>query len=307
MKPERQRHLRLTEQPNPAAGNLDTLPVERVLHIINREDRKIAPAVGRVLPRIAAAVDLAVDALSAGGRMIYLGAGTSGRLGVLDAAECLPTFGTDQVVAVMAGGPRAMFKPTEVSEDDPQLARRDLQRVGLKRRDLLVGISASGRTPYVLGGMRYARRLGSKTVAITCNRDTPMESLADITIAPIVGPEVIAGSTRMKAGTAQKLVLNMLSTATMVRLGRVFSNRMVYVQLKNRKLANRARGIVIEATGASPTRAQAALRMSEGNLPAAMLMVSRGVSLPEARRLLRGANVAALLRASFNKKGSAGL
>lgn len=293
------RRERITEQPNPASASLDTKPTRDILRIMNREDRKVAPAVARVLPEIARAVELAVEALSRGGRLMYLGAGTSGRLGVLDAAECIPTFGTDQVVGVIAGGPQALLRPIEGAEDDPALAVRDLRHRRLNRRDILVGISASGRTPYVIGGMRYARRLGLRTVAVTCNPEAPLRRWADVAIMPVVGPEVVAGSTRLKAGTAQKLVLNMLSTAAMVRLGRVYSNLMVNVQLKNSKLKERGQKILRQLTGASPGSATRALEESGGSLAVALLMLWQGLGAAEARRrLAKGPSVAAVLRAA---------
>jgi len=287
----------VTEQENPASASLDTKSPQEILRLINREDRRVAPAVGKVIPQIAQAVELIVPALSCGGRLIYLGAGTSGRLGVLDAVECLPTFGTEQVIGVLAGGPRAMFRSVEGAEDDPQLALRDLRKIKFSRRDALVGISASGHTPYTLGGLRYARRLGAATVALTCNPDAPMNRLADVAIVPVVGPEVIAGSTRMKAGTAQKLALNMLSTACMTRLGRVFSNWMVGVQLTNKKLQGRAELILMRAAGVSRSRSALALKQAQGKLPVALLMLLQGISRSEAAKILnRGANIAALIR-----------
>ena len=291
------KHERITERQNPVSADLDAKSTLEILRIINREDRKVAPAVSKVIPQIARAAELAIKASAEGGRLVYLGAGTSGRLGVLDAAECIPTFGTDSVVGVMAGAPEAMFRPTEASEDDPSLAVRDLRRVGFNRRDVLVGISASGRTPYVLGGLRYARRLGAKTVALTSNPDAPIKRLADVSIVPVVGPEVIAGSTRMKAGTAQKLVLNMLSTAAMVRLGRVFSNLMINVQLNNDKLRKRARDILVKTTGASPDAAARALEESGRRLPVALLMLAKKVSRQQAAKVLRSApSIAEALR-----------
>ena len=278
---------RVTEQPNPISADLDTKSTREILEIINREDHKVAPAVRKVIPQIARAADLAVQAHRRGGRLIYLGAGTSGRLGVLDAAEVIPTFGTDSIQGVMAGAPESMFRPTEASEDDPRLAVRDLRRIRFGRRDVLVGISASGRTPYVLGGLQYARRLGAKTVALTSNPAAPSRQLSDVAIVPVVGPEVIAGSTRMKAGTAQKLVLNMLSTATMVRLGRVFSNLMIFVELNNQKLRKRGEEILVEVTGSTPDAAARALEKSGGRLPVALLMLIKGVSRREALQLLR--------------------
>jgi N-acetylmuramic acid 6-phosphate etherase len=248
-------------------------------------------------------VDLIVTALKQGGRFVYLGAGTSGRLGVLDAAECIPTFGTDRVVGVLAGAPAAMFRPTEVSEDNPAQAVRDLRRLKFRNRDVLVGISASGHTPYTLGGMRYARRLGAATIALTCNPRSPLSGVANVAIVPVVGPEVIAGSTRMKAGTAQKLVLNMLSTASMVRWGRVFSNLMINVQASNRKLRRRAAAILAKAAGVSSVRAARALEESGRELPTALLMLWKKISKAEAGLLLANApNPAALLRAEWAKR-----
>ena len=291
--------IRVTERANPASASLDTKSTRDILRIINREDHQVAPAVARVIPQIARAVDLIAESLAQGGRLIYLGAGSSGRLGVLDAAECIPTFGTDQVIGLMAGAPEAMFKPTEASEDDPRLAARDLRRVKLSLRDVLVGISASGRTPYVLGGMQYARKLGAKTIGLTCNPHAPLKRLADVPVIPVVGPEVIAGSSRMKAGTAQKLVLNMLSTTSMVRLGRVLSNFMVNVQLTNRKLRQRGLDILGRATGSSPREAAAALRYSGGQLPVALLMLAKKIRKAEAVRLLAsGKTTASVLRSA---------
>jgi len=288
---------RITEQANPASASLDTKSTQEILRIINREDHRVAPAIGKILPQIARAVDLAVDAISHGGRLVYLGAGTSGRLGVLDAAECLPTFGTLSVVGVLAGGPPAMFAAVEGSEDDQRQAVCDLRAIKLTKRDVLVGISASGRTPYTSAGMRYARRLGAQVVALCSNPGSEMECEADVALVPRTGPEVVAGSTRMKAGTAQKLVLNMLSTATMVRLGRVFSNLMVNVQLTNEKLLQRAQAIVVQETDVSAAAAQRALRESGGNLPVALLMLWKSISRNEAARLLAGrAKMAAVLR-----------
>jgi len=291
--------MRITERENPVSVALDTKATTEILRIINREDHRVAPAVARVLPQIARAVDTAASALREGGRMIYLGAGTSGRLGVLDAAECMPTFGSDRVLAIIAGGHGAMFKSKEGAEDNPHQAARDLRRLKLSAKDVVVGISASGHTPYTLGGLRYARRRGAQTVGLTVNPAAPMKSLADVFIAPVVGPEVVAGSSRMKAGTAQKLVLNMLSTATMVRLGRVFSNWMINVQLTNKKLRRRGQQILTKATGASPARAARTLTATGGNLPVALLMLKQGITRDEAAKLLAGGkSIASLIRAS---------
>jgi N-acetylmuramic acid 6-phosphate etherase len=295
---KRQPH-RITERENPDAAHLERKSSIAILQIINREDRKVAPAVRKVLPQIARAVNLATEALAQGGRLIYLGAGTSGRLGVLDAAECVPTFNTDRVQAVMAGAPWSMFRPSEVSEDDPRLAVRDLRGLRLNRRDVLVGISASGRTPYTLGGMRYARAVGAKTIALTSNPAAPIRKLADVAIVPVVGAEIIAGSSRMKAGTAQKLVLNMISTATMVRLGRVVSGRMITLRINNRKLRERGRRILMRAAGVTARRASAALTRAGWNIPVAVLMLRKKLSRAEAQRLLKGGlDVASVLRSA---------
>ncbi len=294
---------RITEQTNAASVSLDTKSTEQILSIINDEDHRVAPAVRKTLPQIARAVDLAVEAIKNGGRLVYLGAGTSGRLGVLDAAECGPTFGTDHVSAVLAGAPASLWRSREGIEDNPQQSVWDLGKIRFTVHDLLVGISASGQAPYVLGAMRFARRHHAKVVALTCNPQSPMEALADVTICPMVGPEIIAGSTRMKAGTAQKLVLNMLSTATMVRLGCVLSNSMVNVQPSNQKLWRRAEGIVIKFTGASQAAAVKALKESHRNLPVALMMVLKKIPRPEAaRRLQQGLSVAVVLREAIEEE-----
>jgi N-acetylmuramic acid 6-phosphate etherase len=293
--------MRITERENPASVALDTKPTTEILRIINQEDHRVAPAVAKTIPKIARAVDMAVRAILQGGRVIYLGAGTSGRLGVLDASECPPTFGSDRVLAIIAGGRGAMFKSKEGVEDNP--LEGDLRRIKLSAKDVLVGIAASGRTPYVLGGMRYARRVGAKTVGITVNPAAPMKLLADAFIAPVVGPEVLTGSSRMKAGTAQKLVLNMLSTTTMARLGRVFSNWMINVQLTNQKLRERGQRILTRVTGASPTRAARTLTAAGGSLPVAVLMLHKGIKRDEAQQLLtKGKSIATALRSFLAEK-----
>ena len=283
---KRQSKERVTERKNPAADSLDIRKTREILALMNREDRKVAVAVSRALPQITRAVDLAAKAVAKGGRLVYMGAGTSGRLGVLDASECRPTFGTDKVVAILAGGPKAMFKAGEGVEDDRASARSDLKRVVLSKRDVLVGIAASGRTPYTLEGLRYAREIGAATIGVTANPDSPMRGLADIEIAVNVGPEVIAGSTRLKAGTAQKLVLNMLSTATMVKLGRVFSGLMVHMEMTNKKLQERGRSIVAKTTGVNDAAAARAMKAAGSNLPAALLMIWKNISRSEALRIL---------------------
>jgi N-acetylmuramic acid 6-phosphate etherase len=293
---------RVTERANPASTSLDTKPTQEILGIINREDHRVAPAVRKTLPQIARAVDLAVEAMVNGGRLIYLGAGTSGRLALLDAVESVPTFGTNRVIAVVAGAPASLTRAVEGVEDDPRQAVRDLKKIRLTPHDLLVGISASGCAPYVLGGMRFARRRGAKVVGVTSNPDSPVKALADVAILPVVGPEVIAGSSRMKAGTAQKLVLNMLSTATMIRLGRVLSNWMVHVQLTNRKLWKRAQEILVRVADVSNAMAAKALKGSQRNLPAALLMALKRISRAEAvRQLQQGPSAAQVLRAALEK------
>src|SRR3984885_5072960 len=243
----------LTEQPNPASNHIDALPTGEVLTIINQEDQNVAAAVATQIPRIAEAVDRIVERVRAGGRLFYIGAGTSGRLGVLDAAECPPTFRVlpDLVQGIIAGGEAALARATEASEDNPEAGRSDLADRGFTRKDALVGIATSGRTPYVLGAVEAATQLGALAIGISCTPDSPLALRAQIAITPLVGPEVIAGSTRMKAGTATKLVLNMISTAVMIRLGYVFGNRMVNVEPKNSKLADRAKRIIAESAGVS--------------------------------------------------------
>jgi N-acetylmuramic acid 6-phosphate etherase len=300
-------HERITEKENPASAFLDTLSTNEILRLMNREDQKVAHAVRKAIPQIARAVDLAAKGLAGGGRLVYIGAGTSGRLGILDAAECVPTFGSENVLAIMPGGPRAMFHAVEGAEDDRDRARQDLRQVGLNRHDVLTGLSASGRTPYTLAAVRYAKRLGVKTIGITSNPEAPLPRLADAPIVVVVGPEVIAGSTRLKAGTAEKLVLNMLSTATMVRLGRVLGGWMTHVQLKNQKLQERGRLILVNATGADKQAAGRALTASRGNLPVALLMLWRNMSEKEAHRLLDGqTNPARVLREAWGQHLRAG-
>jgi N-acetylmuramic acid 6-phosphate etherase len=277
----------LTEQRNPASRFIDTLPTRDILTIINDEDRKVAGAVGEVIPAIAAAVDRVVESLRRGGRLFYIGAGSSGRLGVLDAAECPPTFNVppDLVEGIMAGGERALARSTEATEDDPDSGKRDLRASGFEARDVLVGIAASGRTPYVLGAIEEARSLGALTVGVSCTPNSTLAQAVDIAITPLTGPEAITGSTRMKAGTATKMVLNMISTATMVRLGHVYGNLMVNVQPKNTKLRDRAERIVAEAVPADRGVA-ADLLDRGGSVRAAIVMGRLGVTREEAETLL---------------------
>jgi N-acetylmuramic acid 6-phosphate etherase len=280
----------LTEQPNPASARIDELPTEEVLRVINNEDRKVAEAVGREIPNIARAVDAIVDAIEKGGRLFYIGAGTSGRLGVLDASECPPTYSVPPqlVNGIIAGGESALSHATEASEDDAEMGARDLAARGFTAGDVLVGIAASGRTPYVLGAVAAARALGAVTAGVSCTPDSELARAVDIPITPVPGPEVVAGSTRMKAGTAQKLVLNMLSTATFIRLGYVYGNLMVNVQPRNEKLVDRARRIVMSAAGVAYERA-AELLDAGGSVRAAIVMAKAGVDRAEAERRLEKA------------------
>jgi N-acetylmuramic acid 6-phosphate etherase len=281
----------LTEQPNPASELIDTVPTEQVIAIIHREDQNVGPAVEHEIPRIAKAVDLIVERLARGGHLFYIGAGTSGRLGVLDASECPPTYSVSPnlVQGIIAGGERALAHATEASEDDPLLGEHDLRARGFTGGDALVGIAASGRTPYVLGAIRLARELGAVTVGISCTPDSELSRAVEVPIELLVGPEVVAGSTRMKAGTATKLVLNMLSTATMIRLGHVYGNLMVNVQPKNQKLVLRARRIIAQAAQVDPERAAALLEESGRKEKVAIVMARRGVGRQEAEQLLKAA------------------
>jgi len=280
-----------TEQRNPRSRGLDRKSTREILRILNREDARVPAAVGRELRPIARAVDVIVRALQRGGRLIYVGAGTSGRLAALDAAECPPTFGVapSVVQAVVAGGRRALARAVEGAEDSPAQGARDLAAKRITAKDVVVGLTASGSTPYVLGALACARRRGAATVGVTSNRRSPLTRVARILIAPRVGPEVIAGSTRMKAGTAQKLVLHLLSTAAMVRLGRVYDNWMIDVALTNRKLRERGLRILSEAAGATVADAQRALRQAGHDLRLALMMLKTGANAAEARQWLRQA------------------
>jgi N-acetylmuramic acid 6-phosphate etherase len=283
-------HL-LTEQLNPASASIDELPTEEVLRVVNREDRKVADAVAAEIPNIARAVDAVVRAISNGGRLFYIGAGTSGRLGVLDASECPPTFSVsaELVQGIMAGGMDALWKSTETTEDDPAAGARDLLERGFNAKDVLCGLAASGRTPYVLGAIGEANRLGAVTIGISCTPESELARAARIAVTPLPGPEVVAGSTRLKAGTAQKMVLNMLTTATFIRLGYVYGNLMVNVQPTNSKLVDRARRIVAKATGKDVERAARLLDEAGNNVRVAIVMERRGVDRAAAEELLRRA------------------
>jgi len=278
----------ITESRNKNSMEIDRLSTLDMLKVINNEDKKVALAVERELPNITEAVDEIARAFSEGGRLIYMGAGTSGRLGVLDASECPPTYGTPatQVVGLIAGGEKAILKAVENAEDNREMAVDDLKGLQLSKKDVVVGIAASGRTPYVLGGLEYAKGIGAVTVGISCNPESALAHAADIEISPVVGAEVVTGSSRMKAGTAQKLVLNMLTTASMIKIGKVYGNLMVDVEATNAKLVERQKKIVIEATGASREEAERAISESKGSCKLAIFMIISGLDADKAREIL---------------------
>ncbi|MEV6114989.1 N-acetylmuramic acid 6-phosphate etherase [Streptomyces sp. NPDC052109] len=277
-----------TEAFRPELADVDRLPTLEIARLMNTEDAGVPAAVGAQLPRIAAAIDAVAARMARGGRLIYAGAGTAGRLGVLDASECPPTFNTDpaQVVGLIAGGPEAMVTSVEGAEDSPELARRDLDALKLTAEDTVVGVSASGRTPYAIGAVEHARALGALTIGLACNEHSALAAAAEHGIEVVVGPELIAGSTRLKAGTAQKLVLNMLSTITMIRLGKTYGNLMVDVRASNDKLRARSRRIVALATGVGDDEIERALTESGGEVKNAILALLAGVDGPTAARLL---------------------
>lgn len=271
-------HL-VSEARNPETMQIDLMSTQQILAAMNTEDRRVPQAVELVLPQIAAAVDKIVEAFKAGGRLIYMGAGTSGRLGVLDASECPPTFGVPEgmVIGLIAGGDHALRHPVEGAEDDRDEGRVDLEKIAIEARDVVVGIAVSGRTPYVIGGLDYAKSIGATTVALSCNPDSTIARQAEIAISPIVGPEALTGSTRLKSGTAQKLVLNMLTTASMIRIGKSFQNLMVDLSVSNEKLAARATRIVVEATGCTAEQADHYLDLADYNVKLAILMALTGL------------------------------
>lgn len=283
-------HL-LTEQRNPASLEIDTLSTLDLCRVMNEQDRGVAEAVGRALPAVAEAIDAIAAALAAGGRLFYIGAGTSGRLGVLDASECPPTFNVppEMVIGLIAGGDTALRHSSEGVEDSPEAGARDLEAHAFSSRDVLCGIAASGRTPYVLGAMEAAKRLGAVTIGVACSPASPLAAAAGIAIEVLTGPEVLTGSTRLKAGTATKLVLNMLSTGAMIRLGYVYSNLMINVQPSNEKLVDRAQRILMAATGVSRAEAARALKESGRNVRTALVMAARRVTRAQAEALLAAA------------------
>ncbi|MEV8047126.1 N-acetylmuramic acid 6-phosphate etherase [Streptomyces griseoluteus] len=277
-----------TETRNERTTDLDRMPTDELLAVMNAEDQSVALAVRDALPQIAPAVEAAADSLRRGGRLIYVGSGTSGRLGLLDAVECPPTFGTppEQVVGLLSGGPDAFAVAVEGAEDQPSAAAADLDEIAVNERDIVVGLAASGRTPYVIGGLRHASSRGAATVSVACNRDAIISRYADFPIEVLTGPEVLTGSTRLKAGTAQKMVCNMLSTAAMVRLGKVYGNLMVDVKASNEKLVDRIHRMVVEATGADSEAAAEALRKADGHAKTAIVMLSAGTTREDALRRL---------------------
>ena len=277
-----------TEEKNSNTEKIDTLTTLEMVRLINEEDKKVAVAVEAELEHIAAAIDIIAAQLRMGGRLIYSGCGTSGRLGVLDAAECPPTYSTDpnRVVGLIAGGKEAMFSAVEGAEDSEQLGAEDLKKIGFGSRDVLVGIAASGRTPYVIGAMKYARSCGAHVFGVTCSPGSEIEREAEIAITPTPGPEVVTGSTRMKSGTAQKMVLNMLSTGAMIKLGKVYGNLMVDVKPSNEKLIHRCQRIVSEAAHVSEEEATAVLEKCDYRPKTAIVMLLRKVGAEEAKELL---------------------
>lgn len=288
MKSETPDPLPITEQANPRTANLSSLSVAEIVRLMNDEDALVATAVADVLPQVEKAVAGIANRLRGGGRLFYIGTGTSGRLGILDASECPPTFGVSPnlVQGVIAGGYEACHRAVEASEDDEQAAQRDLETRGFVKDDVLVGIAASGRTPYTIGAVTYARSLGAFTIAVTCAPDSPITRVAEVSIEPVVGPEVVTGSSRLKAGTAQKMVLNMLSTATLVKLGYVSGNRMSNLQARNSKLRARAVRILMAETQLDENAAAAALDAGSGDIRIALVMTKTGCNAEAAKRAL---------------------
>lgn len=286
---DEQSGIPVTEQENPRTREIGSLPTPEVVRLMNEEDARVAEAVREVLPEVARAVDGIVERLRGGGRLFYVGTGTSGRLGVLDASECPPTFGVspELVQGVIAGGYEALHRAVEASEDDRDAGGRDLEERGATARDAVVGIAASGRTPYTVGAVERARKLGAFTVAVACVPESAITKAAEIAIVPVVGPEAVAGSTRLKAGTAQKMVLNMLSTATMIRLGYVTGNRMTNLQPRNEKLRERSVRIFGAETGTDEAESRRAIEGAGGDLRVALVMHGAGVGREEAEGALR--------------------
>ncbi|MDO5022080.1 MAG: N-acetylmuramic acid 6-phosphate etherase [Eubacteriales bacterium] len=281
-----------TEKRNTNTENIDRVSTENIIKLINNEDKLVAPAVEKEIPNIAKAVDEIYKRVLLGGRLIYIGCGTSGRLGVLDASECPPTFGVKAglVVGVIAGGEKALTTAIEGLEDDPKLSVEDLKKINFSSKDALVGLAASGRTPYVLGALEYAKQIGAAAIGLCCSANSKMSEIADITIAPLPGPEALTGSTRMKSGTAQKMVLNMLSTALMIKLGKVYKNLMVDVMATNQKLKARAINIVKTVTGVDDNTAALALEKSQGSCKTAIVSILLNLSAEEAEKAIQKAD-----------------
>ena len=281
----------VSEERNPRTMGIDLMSSDEIVAVINSEDRLVPEAVGKTLPQIARAIDAIVTAFHAGGRLIYIGAGTSGRLGVLDASECPPTFGVpaDMVVGLIAGGPDAIIQAQEGAEDRSDAGAGDLRAINLASRDVVVGIAVSGRTPYVIGALDYAKSVGAATVALTCNPTSAIAQMAGISIAPVVGPEVLTGSTRLKSGTAQKLVLNMLSTASMIRIGKSYQNLMVDMIASNKKLVGRAIRIVMQATECAEAQAEDALKRAGNDVKLAIVTILTGQSVEDAQAAIKRA------------------
>ena len=282
----------VTETRNPNTMELDRMTPLELVSVMNQEDLNVVAGVKEVLPQVAQVIEWAVSSLEAGGRIVYFGAGTSGRLGVLDAVECPPTFGVspDVVVGLIAGGEKAFVRAVEGAEDSLGLCEEELKKIGLNKNDIAIGIAASGRTPYVIGGLRYARSLGCKTVAIACNKGSEVGKEAELAIEPSCGPEVLTGSTRLKAGTAQKMILNMISTGSMVGVGKAYQNLMVDVQQTNKKLVVRAQNITMAATGCTREEAARALEQADGNAKLAIVMLLTQMPVEEAKAKLEVAH-----------------
>lgn len=298
----------MTEKRNERTMKLDSMSPLEIITIMNDEDERAVLAVKEVLPQIATAILWTTQSLRDGGRLIYMGAGTSGRLGVLDAVECRPTFGVspDVIIGIMAGGEKAFMKAVEGAEDSKTLGQEDLEKLNLKKNDIVIGIAASGRTPYVIHAIRYARKVGAKTVIIACNRNSEMSKEADLSIEPATGPEVLTGSTRLKAGSAQKMVLNMISTASMVGIGKVYQNLMVDVMQSNEKLVTRAQNIVIAATGCDKETAKRKIATADGSVKLAITMILMDCSLEQAKEHLKRSHghIRQALEENINKEES---
>ncbi|MDK4739975.1 N-acetylmuramic acid 6-phosphate etherase [Rhizobium sp. CNPSo 3464] len=292
----------VSEGRNPNTMHIDLLSTFDILREINYEDQTVPAAVEKVIPSIAAAVNQIVAAFQKGGRLIYMGAGTSGRLGVLDASECPPTFSVppSMVIGLIAGGPDALQRSIEGAEDDPEEGRQALQDINVAAADVVVGIAVSGRTPYVIGGLNYAKSVGAATIALSCNPNSVIAGIADLAISPVVGPEILTGSTRLKSGTAQKLILNMLTTASMIRIGKSYQNLMVDVNASNKKLVARASRIVMQATGCTQEEARRVLDQTGNDVKLAILMEITGMGIEEARVALQ--NAGGFLRRAINAK-----